>query len=129
MTRAQESQLGELSSKFRQMELMLSESRAENSSLATALDGARELNAKLQSHADQSTREIALHIDQSHNQEEMAEELRQEVVLLKQKVLKSEDTVGTLEHALKKLREEHFEKDMIQVRKVSSVVIIINYLL
>lgn len=97
------------------MEQMLTETRVENSSLATALDGARELNAKLQSHADQSTREIALHIDQSHNQEEMAEALRQELVVLKQQILKSEDTIGTLEHALKKLREEHFEKDMIQV--------------
>lgn len=97
------------------MEQLFNQSRQENSVLAVALEGARELNAKLQSNSDQSTREIALHINQSHNQETAADDLRGEIASLKQHINQSEETIYTLEVTLRKLREEQFEKEILQV--------------
>ena len=83
-----------------------------------ALDGAKELNAKLQSNADQSTREIVMHINQSQVQEAQADELRSEGVILKQRIQQLEETIYTLEATMRKLREEQFEKEIIQVRLI-----------
>ena len=110
-----EKQIVEMSSHIRNLEEYLSRSRQEMSALTAALDGARELNSKLQSTADQSTREIALQINQSQKQETASEELRQEIGQLLNRLNQSEEAIFTLESAIRKLREENFEKEVLQV--------------
>jgi len=110
-----EGQIIELSKTVRKLEELIIQVRQENAVLTVAVEGARELNAKLQSNADQSTREIALHINQSQNQESMSDDLRNQIHLEKQKNLDFEETIYTLENTLRQLREQHFQNDIMQV--------------
>ena len=62
-SKVNEGNIGELSANVRQLEEILTHKTEECTALQSALEGARDLNAKLQSTSDNTTREIALHLE------------------------------------------------------------------
>ena len=66
-TKEYESQISHLSSNLQKYEQLLEESQNENAMLNSALDGARTLNSQLQTSADQATRDITHHVNDSIN--------------------------------------------------------------
>jgi hypothetical protein len=72
-SKVNEGNIGELSSNVRQLEEILAHKTEECTALQSALEGARELNAKLQSTSDNTTREIALHLEHITEKVEMDE--------------------------------------------------------
>ena len=56
-----------MSSNLQKYEQLLEESQNENAMLNSALDGARTLNSQLQTSADQATRDITHHVNDSIN--------------------------------------------------------------
>ena len=66
-TKEYENQISHLSSNLQKYEQLLEETQNENAMLNSALDGARTLNSQLQTSADQATRDITHHVNDSLN--------------------------------------------------------------
>jgi len=114
-TKEYENQISHLSSNLQKYEQLLEETQNENAMLNSALDGARTLNSQLQTSADQATRDITHHVNDSLNRERMCEELRADLCQIKNEQKETQNQVYLLEATIRKLREDNFEAEMVQV--------------
>jgi len=111
-SKVNEGNIGELSSNVRQLEEILAHKSEECTALQSALEGARELNAKLQSTSDNTTREIALHLEHITEKEAVSEDLRETIAGLKRQLGSAEDTVRTLEQTIRTIREQQYTSEL-----------------
>ncbi|CBY08408.1 unnamed protein product [Oikopleura dioica] len=111
-SKVNEGNIGELSANVRQLEEILTHKTEECTALQSALEGARDLNAKLQSTSDNTTREIALHLEHITEKESVSEDLRETIAGLKRQLGSAEDTVCTLEQTIRTLRGQQYSCEL-----------------
>merc|ERR1711892_1350924 len=110
-----EAQISILTSNLYRCEQILGEKQAELDGLSVALEGAQSLAVQLQTSSDQQTRELSQHMNESIHREREKEEMRLEIDQVRREQRESRNEVYMLEATIQKLREEHFEAELVEV--------------
>ena len=93
----------------------MNEKQAEIDGLSVALEGAQSLAVQLQTTSDQQTHQLSQHMNESINRERAQEEMRLEMDHVRKEQREAKNEIYMLEATIQKLREEHFEAELVQV--------------